>query len=108
MSTRIKFKEREETKGISLFYVKLDEPLEAFEFRVKRIGWFSVGYHYIIHKNGAVEEGVDHTQYADPSINGYRDHVCVLIMGQVQGKMNDFQRKALEALAEDLKLEVVQ
>lgn len=107
MSTnRIKFKEREVTKGIALHYNMVDVPLKDFEVSMKRMGWFSVGYHYVIHRDGSIEKGIDTPQYADPSVKGYRDHVCVLIMGQVQGEMNPLQVNAVHNLAEKLNLEI--
>lgn len=103
----IKFKEREDTKGIKLSYLKADMPLKEFAQIQMKKGWFSVGYNYLLHSDGSMEEGIHHTQLCDPTIDGYEDHVCVLVMGQCEGKLNPVQQSALEVLAGELKLPIV-
>ena len=102
----IKFKEREETKGIKLNYLKADMPLEDFAHMQMKKGWFSVGYNYVLHADGSMEEGILKTQLCDPTIDGYNDHVCVLVMGQCEGKLNPVQQRALDVLAVELKLPI--
>ena len=102
----IKFKEREETKGIKLSYLKADMPLEDFAHMQMKKGWFSVGYNYVLHADGSMEEGIPNTQLCDPTIDGYNDHVCVLVMGQCEGKLNPVQQSALDVLAGELKLPI--
>lgn len=102
----IKFKEREETKGIKLNYLKADMPLEDFAHMQMKKGWFSVGYNYVLHADGSMEEGIPHTQLCDPTIDGYDNHVCVLVMGQCEGKLNPVQQSALDVLAVELKLPI--
>lgn len=108
MSTsRMKFKEREVTKGIALHYTMVDEPLKDYEKAMRRAGWFSIGYHYLVHPNGNIEKGLETAQYADPTVEGYRDCVCVLIMGQVEGEMSKLQRSAVLNLAKKLDLDIM-
>lgn len=102
----IKFKEREVTKGIKLDYLKADMPLEDFAHMQMKKGWFSVGYNYVLHADGSMEEGIPNTQLCDPTIDGYNDHVCVLVMGQCEGKLNPVQQSALDVLAVELKLPI--
>ena len=82
-------------------------PLKEFAQIQMKKGWFSVGYNYLLHADGSMEEGIHHTQLCDPTIDGYEDHVCVLVMGQCEGKLNPVQQSALEVLAGELKLPIV-
>ena len=54
----LKFKEREETKGIMVFCTEDDMPVEKYARIMMRKGWFSVGYNYLIHSDGTIEEGL--------------------------------------------------
>ena len=103
----IKFREREATKGIMLSYLKADIPLKDYAPLQMKKGWFSVGYNYLLHSDGTMEEGIPHTQFCDPTVKGAEDHVCVLVMGQCEGKMNPVQKSALEVLAGELNLPIV-
>ena len=103
----IKFKERDTTDGIKLSYIKADMSLKDFAQLQMKKGWFSVGYNYLLHTDGAMEEGIPHTQYCDPTIDGYENHVCVLVMGQCEGKLNPVQQSALEVLSKELNLPIV-
>lgn len=93
------FKERDKTAGIKPFYTKADLPLEEYEKIVMRQGWFSVGYHYIIHPDGRTETGIPYTQHADPTIEGWEDCICVLFMGVTDGEMTPLQKSALKTLS---------
>lgn len=75
--------EREETQGIHLDFTSEDIP--AYEFGRKQVGkgWLNTGYHYIIHPDGTIEKGIPEKQYADPSILGANDCICVLVMGVI-------------------------
>lgn len=103
----IKFRERETTKGIMLSYLKADMPLKEYAPLQMKKGWFSVGYNYLLHSDGTMEEGIHHTQCCDPTVKGAVDHVCVLVMGQCEGQLNPVQRSALEVLAGELNLPIV-
>ena len=102
----MKYKEREETKQIKLSYIKADMPMQDFTKLAMRRGWFSVGYHYIIHPDGRTEVGLPHTQHADAEVDGYQDSVCVLLMGVNQGQQTDLQESALRVLAEEHNLPI--
>lgn len=103
----INFKKREETNGIALSYTKADMPLKEYEKNVKCQGWFTVGYHYLLHANGSIEEGIPCEQYAEPPINHCQDCICVLVMGQNDGKTNKIQESALNLLADELNLKII-
>ena len=103
----IKFMERETTKGIMLSYLKADMPLKEFASLQMKKGWLSVGYNYLLHADGTMEEGIHHTLFCDPTVKGAADHVCVLVMGQCEGQLNPIQRSALEVLAGELNLPIV-
>lgn len=103
----VKFRERDVTKGIMLSYLKADMPMREYAPLQMKKGWFSVGYNYILHADGSMEEGISHDQFCDPTVKGAQDHVCVLIMGQCEGKLNPEQQSALEVLSADLKLPIV-
>ena len=107
MNTYLKFKEREETKGIRLHYVLADIPMKDYERIVMRKGWFSIGYNLVLHADGTMEEGIPLEQCSDPFVEGWDDHICVLVMGQTQGKMSQEQAIALEALKEHLQLPII-
>ena len=102
----IKYKEREETKQICLSYTKADMPMCNFTKTVMRQGWFSVGYHYIIHADGRTEVGIPHTQHADAEVDGHRDSICVLLMGVNEGQRTELQESALNILAEEHNLPI--
>lgn len=103
----INFKKREETNGIALSYTKANMPLKEYEKNVKCQGWFTVGYHYLLHPDGSVEEGIPAEQYAEPPIKHYQDCICILVMGQNEGCLNKLQESALTLLADELQLEVI-
>lgn len=107
MNKFLKFKEREETKGIQLSYVLADIPMEEYEKIVMRKGWFSIGYNYVLHADGTMEEGIPVAQCCDPFVKGWDDHICILVMGQPEGKVSQEQEIALEALTKSLKLPIV-
>ena len=106
MNKFLKFKEREETKGIQLSYLKLDMPLEDYEKIVMRQGWFSIGYNYVLHPDGNMEVGIPVTQCCDPFVKGWDDHVCVLVMGACEGETNTLQDNALFVLSKELNLPI--
>lgn len=95
------FKERDVTTGIHLTYNMADIPLEEYEKHVMRDGWFSVGYHYIIHPDGSAEAGLPVSQYADPSIEGWQDSICILLMGAPEGQPTALQRAAIDTIARE-------
>lgn len=98
------FKKRNETIGIRLYYCASDMDAKSFEKYVKRHGWFSIGFNYLVHPNGSIDVGIEHDRVADPSIEGWEDSVCVLVMGQENGKTNIMQQQALKALSDKLNL----
>lgn len=97
---RLEFKERDVTTGIRTYYCQADLPLEEYEKIVMRDGWFSVGYHYIIHPDGRTERGIPASQHADPAIDGWQDSICILLMGVADGESTPLQRSALITIAE--------
>lgn len=103
----LKFKEREETKGILLYYIKADMPLEDYAKIMMRKGWFSIGYNFVLHPDGRMEEGIPATQCCDPSLKGWDDHMLVLVMGQCDGKLNVLQVEALANLSKEYDLTVI-
>lgn len=107
MNKFLKFKEREETKGIRLHYVLADIPMEEYERIVMRKGWFSIGYNFVLHADGVMEEGIPIEQCSDPFVEGWDDHICILVMGQPEGKVSKEQEIALEALTKHLKLPII-
>jgi len=92
------FKERDVTTGIHIDHILADIPLEEYEKQVMRGGWFSVGYHYIIHPDGRTERGIPDTQHADPAIDGWQDSICVLLMGVADGEQTPLQCASIETL----------
>ena len=107
---RLQFKERDVTKGIHITYSMADIPLNEYEKHVMRDGWFSVGFHYIIHPDGRaggvvlgdrVEAGIPITQHADPSIEGWQDSICILLMGAPEGQSTALQRAAIDTIARE-------
>lgn len=102
----LKFKEREETKGILLYYVKADMPLEDYAKIMMRKGWFSIGYNFVLHPDGRMEEGIPVTQCCDPSLKGWDDHILVLVMGQCDGRTTELQEKALNTLSQEYDLPI--
>ena len=95
------FKERDATTGIRVAYTKADIPLKEYTKHVMRQGWFSVGYHYLIHPDGRMEVGIPASQHADPAIDGWQDSVCVLLMGVADGERTALQRAALDTLSHE-------
>lgn len=95
----LKFKEREETKGIMVFYTEDDMPVEKYARIMMRKGWFSVGYNYLIHPDGTIEEGLSQNECCDPTLSGWEDHMCVLVMGCDDDKPNRQQDEALFRLS---------
>lgn len=95
----LKFKEREETKGIMVFCTEDDMPVEKYARIMMRKGWFSVGYNYLIHPDGTIEEGLSPNECCDPTLSGWEDHMCVLVMGRDDDKPNRQQDEALFRLS---------
>ena len=95
----LKFKEREETKRIMIFCTEDDMPVEKYSRIMMRKGWFSVGYNYLIHPDGTTEEGLSPKECCDPTLSGWEDHMCVLVMGRDDDKPNRSQEDALFKLS---------
>lgn len=106
MNKFLKFKEREETKGIMLSYLKADMPLADYEKIMMRKGQFSIGYNYVLHADGSMEVGIPVAQCCDPFVKGWDDHVCVLVMGACEGLGNELQCNALSTLSKELNLSI--
>ena len=98
---RLQFKERDVTKGIHITYSMADIPLNEYEKHVMRDGWFSVGFHFVIHPDGRAEAGIPVTQHADPSIEGWQDSICILLMGAPEGQSTALQRAAIDTIARE-------
>lgn len=103
---KVAFKERD-AKGIKLFWTKADMSLADLEKTMMRKGWFSVGYNYIIHPDGSTDAGIPSNQCCEPSLDGWDTNICVLITGQVTGKMTALQSSAVEEIAKETNLKVV-
>ena len=76
-----KYLDREETNHIAVgFY---PEDISAYDFGRKMIGkgWFNTGYHYIVHPDMSIEEGIPLNQYGDTTIKGWEDSICILAVG---------------------------
>ena len=95
------FKERDATTGLHLTYTMADIPAAAYEKLVMRAGWFSIGFHYIIHPDGRTETGLPINQHADPSIEGWQDKICILMMGAPEGQPTALQRAAIDTIARE-------
>ena len=95
------FKERDATTGLHLTYNMADIPAAEYEKLVMRAGWFSIGFHYIIHPDGRAEAGLPITQHADPSIEGWQDKICILRMGVADGVSTELQRAAINTIARE-------
>ena len=95
------FKERDATTGLHLTYNMADIPAAEYEKLVMRAGWFSIGFHYIIHPDGRAEAGLPITQHADPSIEGWQDKICILLMGTPEGHLTARQRAAIDTIARE-------
>ena len=103
----LKFKERESTKGIVLYYTEDDMPMKEYARYVMRKGWFSIGYNYLLHADGTLEEGMPQNQVCDPSLYGWDDHICLLVMGHRKDTVNHVQDEVLFNLSKDLNLPLV-
>lgn len=101
------FKERDATTGLHLTYSMADIPAAEYEKLVMRAGWFSIGFHYIIHPDGSAEAGLPITQHADPSIEGWRDKICLLLMGAPEGHPTALQCAAVNTIAQKHNLPLI-
>lgn len=106
MNPYLKFNPKEKTLGIKLHYIGIDMPLEEYEKVLMRKGWFCIGYNYVLHPDGSLEKGVPETDCCDPFIDGWNDHVCVLVMGVADGETTALQDSALKNLAKKLNLTI--
>lgn len=102
----LKFKEREETKGIMVFCTEDDMSTPEYTRILMRKGWFSIGYTFIIHANGDIEKGLDEKECCDPTLTGWKDHMCVLLMGCPDEKANRVQEEALFRLSQKYQLPI--
>ena len=100
------FKTREATDGIRLHFQPTKESLtvQELEKQAKRDGKFSLGFHFILRKNGEVEKGIDIDMLADPVLAGAATAVYVLVE---TAQLNDAQQNALKKLTHTLNLSIV-
>lgn len=100
----IKFKKRESTENVRLaFREGKDATLKDIEKQARRAGKLNLGYHYILHKNGMVDKGIDYDLYADYELAHHKTAIYVLVIG---AQLNDVQKHALKGLLHTLKLEL--
>lgn len=99
---------RKETKYISVSFFRHDMSAYDFGRLMLTRGWFNTGYHYIIHtKDATMETGIPLKQYADPSVNGWNDSICLLVMGidpRDKLQQRDWIKNALPWVRKELKL----
>lgn len=101
-----KYLKRRETKYISVSFYPRD--MSAYDFGRMMLGkgWFNTGYHYIIHPDASIEEGIPKEQLGDSSIDGWMDSVCVLVMGEDESKRKQWCRDVLPWVQKELGLDL--
>ncbi|WP_196599047.1 hypothetical protein [Pectinatus frisingensis] len=99
----IKFLERKEEMNIIrlVFTNSKDMSKEEIEKKLMWKGWFCLGFHFIIHPDGRVEEGIPLKQYADTSLIDWQYTCYVLCLSK---DLNDLQKNALSELQHTLGL----
>ena len=102
----IEFLDRENTDAIRLHFDETADTLskEQLIIRAKRDGKFNLGFHYILRKDGTLEDGISPTQYADFELDDYKTSIYVLVTAD---KLTDAAEYRLEKLSKKLKLKVV-
>ena len=102
----IEFLDRENTDAIRLYFDETADTLskEQLIIRAKRDGKFNLGFHYILRKDGTLEDGISPTQFADFELDEYKTSIYVLVTAD---KLTDAAEYRLEKLSKKLKLKVV-
>lgn len=102
----IEFLNRENTEVIRLHFDETADTLskEQLTVRAKRDGKFNLGFHYILRKDGTLEEGISLNQFADFELDGYKTSIYVLVTAD---RLTDAAEYRLEKLSKKLKLKVV-
>lgn len=67
----------------------------------RRKGDFDVDYHFLVHRDGSIEEGRQADAVGSFEINEEEDAVIVLV-DLMQGQETDYQKDALEKLIANL------
>lgn len=96
----IKFLERETTDQIALLFKPEWEKLsvEEIEIEQKRKGNFNLGFHFILRKNGEIDEGIDHKIYGDVDVYGYKTSILVAVTSKALSKKQQGTLDNLKAL----------
>lgn len=104
---RVKYIRRTETKGIMLFNTPEEMSGDDYGNQQLRKGWLSIGYNYLLHTDGTLEEGMGYGYVSDPDLRGWNDHVTILVMGlKKTDPLNDAQVKTLMTFATKHKLTI--
>ena len=100
----IKFKQRsDKAQEIRLDFLPEDMSTPDLERRMRWKGWFCLGYHYVLHENGTIDEGIPLDQYPDPSLPGWIDSLYIAVMCK---QLNDAQKLSLSKLKKKLNIPI--
>ena len=103
MGKYVKYLKREQTDCLIIDKRDVeDKPLQEVFCEMKRNARFDTGYHFIIHRNGSVEE--DHAADEVAGIQFKKKATGIaLLIPTVRGKMTAAQTKAFKAIVAKLK-----
>jgi N-acetyl-anhydromuramyl-L-alanine amidase AmpD len=99
----MKFKVREDTRFLNI-YKENTEGLTTQELFIvaRRAGSFSVDYHYLIQRDGNVEEGREPSVVAGFTYDSTRQAIVILVDASEANKLTDAQKVSLRDLKESI------